>query len=206
MRLATAAVAAVEQHDPVFELETGKLRFHRLLPVGVQIEPSIGHIGRANRLRGHRKPRPAAVNGTRLGTLQAEHASHRPFVAHFHKICAPSVLDQSRRRSSTVHRNPAFWIDANGHQTARIQDPLDLLDSLCCHPACWRPRNPLPLSITERLAQIRHGFNQPADLRDQGLCFNRREQPFPERVGASQESENRTEKAPAGQRNVYRVR
>ena len=63
LRFAAASVAAVEKHDPVFELETGKPGLHRLLTVGVQIEPSVGDVGRPDGLRSHRQPGPAAIDG-----------------------------------------------------------------------------------------------------------------------------------------------
>ena len=181
LRLTPSAVAAVEQHNPVFELQTGKLRLHRLLPVGVEIEPSIGHVRRPDRLRSHGEPCPAAVNRSRLRALQAEHARHTSFIAHFHEIRTPALLDQSRRRGGPVHRDPALGIDANGQQTARIQNLLDLLNGTRSIRHAGSRGNPLPVRITERLPQIRHGVDQPADLRDERLRLDRRDESLAQR-------------------------
>ena len=136
----------------------------------------------------------------------AEHARHARFVPHFHEIRTPSLLDQSRRRGRAVHRDPAFGIDANGHQTARVQNPLDLLNGVRSVRHAGSRGNPLPVCITKGLAQIRHGVNQPTDLRDQRLRLDRREESLAQRLGQHDESKNRAEEAPAAQRNVYRVR
>ena len=93
------------------------------------------------------------------------------------------MLDQSRRRRGSVHGNPALRIDANGQQTMRVENPLDFLDRARLVRHVRGRVHLLPVAITQRLAQIGHGVNQPAYLCDEWLCLNRGEQPSPQRMG-----------------------
>ncbi len=63
----------------------------------------------------------------------------------------------------------------------------------------------LPVAITQRLAQICHGVNQPAYLCDEWLCLNRGEQPFPQRMGQDDESKHRTDQMPAAWQTLSSV-
>ena len=85
-------------------------------------------------------------------------------------------------------------------QAVRVQNPLDLLDGARSVRHVRGRVNPLAVCITERLAQIRHRFDQPAHLRDQRLRLNRREKPLAQRMAKHEESEHRAEEAPAAQR------
>ena len=64
------AVPAVEQHDPILEIEARELRLHRLLSERVQREPAVGDVRGEHRLGRHGEAGARPVDRARLRTLR----------------------------------------------------------------------------------------------------------------------------------------
>ena len=81
------------------------------------------------------------------------------------EIGAPPVLDEPRRRGTALDGDAAFGIDANGQQTAWVQDLLDFLDRAHIVAQARRGLEPVALCRRERFAEIVHRLHEASHLR-----------------------------------------
>ena len=164
LRFATAAVAAVRQHDPVLEIETGQLRLHRLADEGLESEPAVRDIRRQDGARRDRVSGAGPVDRPRLWTLRVERARDARFVPDLHQEGAPAALHQSRGRGTALGRDAALRIDAHDEQALRVEDALNLRDRARLVAQVRRRVEPRSIGVAERLAEVRHRLDEATHL------------------------------------------
>ncbi len=176
LRLTRPAIAAVEEHDPILDIQTGELGFHGSFVERLERKPPIDDVGLTNARRRHRIDGRRPIHRLRLRALHREAAGHTRFVSDLHDEGAPALLDEAGRCSATRNRDAALGVDPHFGEAPACEDALDRFLNLRCVSQILCGAKLAQLGVRERLTEMSHRFGQPPDLRQKRLYFGEDEE------------------------------
>ena len=123
LRLTRPAVPAIEEHDPILDIQTGELGFHGSFVESLERKPPIDDVGLTNARRRHRIGCRRPIYRLRLRALHREAPGHTCFVSDLQDEGAPALLDEAGWCSATRNRDRLGLIRTSARH--RREDALD---------------------------------------------------------------------------------
>src|SRR5262245_45005914 len=169
---ALAAIATVDLHDTVFEIEARELRDERLAVEDLDVHPAIGNVFRFDGRFGIGAAGRAGVKWRGVGARRPQFSRDATFIVDFDQKDAPALLDELPRRNAASDFDAALGIDIHAGQAALVEDFLNGFDRVVGIGAGNGPVESGLLLFGQRLAEELQSLGDALNLRLERLSFN----------------------------------